>query len=110
MLEARGTGANLFKLGHVLKYTQYILWDNMCYIELGNGHLITNVCHVSQSSDGLCPSMEKPYKKVAEKLWSPILLDLYSGTRFLIIGGQRNTHNIFLYNMWHIKLVMSASV
>ena len=66
------------------------------------------MCHVSQSSDGLCPSMEKPYKKVAEKLWSPILLDLYSGTRFLIIGGQRNTHNIFLYNMWHIKLVMSA--
>ena len=51
--------------------------------------------------------METPYKKVREVV-EPPTVDLYSGTRFLIIGGQRNTHNIFLYNMWHIKLVMSA--
>ena len=29
-----------------LKNTQYILLDNMCRIELGIRHLITNACHV----------------------------------------------------------------
>ena len=38
----------------------------------------------------------------------PRLSDLYSGTRFLIVGGNRNTHNIFLYNMCYIKLIMFA--